>query len=65
MSPQRPRPCGAAPLTRANGPLGFAGAVTAAPGARTGLICAVAGVGLAAVGLALGAGRGRRARASA
>ncbi|NXD86737.1 ZP3 protein, partial [Halcyon senegalensis] len=44
---------------------GGRGAVTAAPGARTGLICAGAGVGLAAVGLALGVGRGRRARASA
>ncbi|NXJ98894.1 ZP3 protein, partial [Corythaixoides concolor] len=46
-------------------PLGFAGGVTAMPGVRIGLACVVAGVGLAGVGLAVGVGRRRCARASA
>lgn len=37
-------------------PPGFAGGVTEVIGVGTGLICAVAGVGLAGVGLAIGAG---------
>ncbi|NXY86933.1 ZP3 protein, partial [Alcedo cyanopectus] len=52
---------GAAGERRESGPA----AVTAAPGAWTGLICAVAGAVLTAAGLALGLGRRRRARASA
>ncbi|NXC17855.1 ZP3 protein, partial [Corythaeola cristata] len=39
--------------------------VTAMPGVGTGLLCVVAGVGLAGVGLAVGVGRRRCARASA
>ncbi|CAM9400016.1 unnamed protein product [Bubo scandiacus] len=41
------------------------GGVTAVPGVGTGLICVLAGVGLAGVGLAVGVGRRRCARASA